>query len=106
MSRLRTSLLALFGAVFSLPAAAFDVIPTVSQIELPANRSGVTLTIHNPRGTELPFTTEIVERFVLEDGEERTEPADDLFVVFPAQAAIPPAKSLARRVQWLGETSQ
>lgn len=89
-------------AILPMAAHAFEVLPSVSVIELPANRSGVTLTIHNPRATDLPVTTEILERFVAEDGSERHEPADDLFVVFPPQAVIPAGKSQALRVQWLG----
>ena len=90
-------------AIMPVSSHAFDVVPGVSVIELPANRSGVTITIRNPRATELPVTAEVMERFVEEDGSERHEPADDLFVVFPPQAVIPPGKTQAIRVQWLGE---
>lgn len=81
---------------------AFDVTPTVSVIELPKNASGITLVVRNPRNVALPISTEIVERFIEEDGKERHEPADDLFVVFPPQAVIPPGGSQSLRVQWLG----
>lgn len=82
---------------------AFDIQPTVSVIDLPHNRSGITLFVRNPRSVDLAITTEIVERFVQEDGSEQQEPADDLFVVFPPQAVIPAGGSQALRVQWLGD---
>lgn len=83
-------------------AAAFDIQPTVSVINLPHNRSGITLTLRNPRQVDLAITTEVIERFVQEDGSERQEPADDLFLVFPPQAVVPAGGSQALRVQWLG----
>lgn len=93
---------ALVALLVPAAAHAFEVLPTVSVIELPANRSGITLTVHNPRSTDLPVMLEIFERFVAEDGDERHEPADDDFVVFPPQAVVPAGKSQAVRVQWLG----
>ena len=83
-------------------ARAFDIQPTASVIDLPHNRSGITLVVRNPRKVDLAITTEIVERFVQEDGSEQQTPADDLFVVFPPQAVIPAGGSQALRVQWLG----
>lgn len=84
------------------PAAAFDIQPTASVIELPHNRSGITLVVRNPRKVDLAITTEMVERLVQEDGSERQEPADDLFLVFPPQAVIPAGGTQTLRVQWLG----
>lgn len=85
-----------------LTARAFDIQPTASVIDLPHNRSGITVVVRNPRNVDLAVTTEVVERFVQEDGSERTEPADELFVVFPPQAVIPAGGTQALRVQWLG----
>lgn len=103
MSRLLL-LSALAVALLSAPhgVAAFDIQPTASVIDLPHHRSGITLTVRNPRKVDLAVTTEIVERFVQEDGSERQEPADDLFLVFPPQAVVPAGGSQALRVQWLG----
>lgn len=94
----------LLPAVLSLafPAAAFDVNPVVSVIELPGDGAGITVTLRNPRQEALPVSLEIVERTVNEDGTETTAPADDLFVIFPPQAVVPAGKSQAIRVQWLG----
>lgn len=85
---------------------AFDVVPTVSVIDLPSNASGITIVVRNPRKVELAIATEIFERFVLEDGSERQEPADDLFMVFPPQAVVPAGGSQALRVQWLDAPPQ
>ncbi|GAB3546607.1 hypothetical protein GCM10027343_24630 [Noviherbaspirillum agri] len=93
--------LALVPGLLPRLALAFDVTPTVSVIELPAKRSGITLSVNNPRKVDLPVTFEIFERFINEDGTERHEPADDAFMVFPPQAVIAPQSSQAIRVQWL-----
>lgn len=104
MFRLLPVLSALALALLLIPpgVAAFDIQPTVSVIDLPHNRSGITLTVRNPRQVDLAITTDVVERFVHEDGSERQEAADDLFLVFPPQAVIPAGGSQALRVQWLG----
>lgn len=92
--------------LFPQTVRAFDITPTVSVIELPGNASGVTLVVRNPRNVDLPITTEVLERFVQEDGEERYESADDLFLVFPPQAIVPAGGAQSLRVQWLGTPPQ
>lgn len=93
------ALVLLFGCA---PLRAFDVNPVVSVIELPGKAAGITVTLRNPRPTDLPVEFEIVERTVAEDGTETTTPADDAFTLFPPQAIVGPGKSQAIRVQWLG----
>jgi P pilus assembly chaperone PapD len=99
---LSTALIA--GLVTLAPgaAAAFDVNPVVSVIELPRDRSGITLTVHNPRTVHLPVLFEVVERTVHEDGTESAIAADDQFLIFPPQAVIPPGATQNVRVQWVG----
>lgn len=84
------------------PAAAFDVLPTITVLELPADSSGSTLTVGNPRTVPLPVTVEIFERTVNEDGTEERVPADDLFLVFPPQAVVPAGGEQAIRLRWIG----
>lgn len=93
--------LALLGVAAMPPAHAQSVTPTVSVIELPRNRGGVTLGVFNPRDENLPVVFEIVERAVMEDGSEQRTPADNSFLIFPPQAIIPPNGRQSVRVQWL-----
>ena len=88
------------------PAAAFEVRPIVSDIELPSDRGGVTLTIANPRTSVLPITFRVVERGVNEDGSEVQTPADAEFVIFPQQLTVEPGQSRAVRVQYVGASPQ
>lgn len=105
-NNMRPFILAFITAISGLfllpaPASAFDIVPTVSLIELPQHSAGISVVVRNPRNVPLPVSMDIVERFVNEDGSEETRPADDLFMMFPPQAVIPPGSSQAVRVQWL-----
>lgn len=90
--------------ILSHQALSFQLVPTVSVIELPQNTSGVSLNLENPRSVPLPVELEIMERLVHEDGSEEYEPADDAFLVFPPQAVIEPGQTQSIRVQWLGSS--
>lgn len=91
--------LALAAAV---PASAMDVQPTINVINLPRDAGGIRIAIRNPRNVPLPVSFEIFERKVNLDGTEEQKPADDLFTIFPAQAVIPPGRTQAVRIQWVG----
>ena len=86
----------------AVPASAMDVQPTINVINLPQNAGGIRVAVRNPRNVQLPVTFEIFERKVNPDGTEEQKPADDLFIIFPAQAAIPPGQTQAVRLQWVG----
>jgi fimbrial chaperone protein len=94
----------LFAALVAAPvvAPAFDVVPTVTIMELPRDVRGATIVVSNPRTVPLPISVEIVEREINEDGTERQTPADELFRIFPAQAIIEPGKRQTIRVIWQG----
>lgn len=107
--RFSSSLFSLFALgliLLSSPGQAFDVVPTVSVIELPGNESGITVTVRNPRRVDVAVAMEMFERFVNEDGSERQEPADESFMIFPPQAAVPAGGSQAIRIQWLNAAPQ
>ncbi len=89
-------------ALLAIPAAAIDVQPVVNVINLPEDQRGVSIVIRNPREVDLPIEFDIVERSVNPDGSETSEPADDQFVIFPAQTLIPPGQSRTVRVQYVG----
>jgi fimbrial chaperone protein len=82
-------------------AQAFDITPTVSLIELPRQRGGVTVLLRNPRTVPLPVVFEIHERAIAENGAEQTTPADELFQILPPQVVVPPGGTQAVRLQWL-----
>jgi P pilus assembly chaperone PapD len=79
-----------------------DVQPTINVINLPRDAGGIRIAVRNPRNLQLPVSFEIFERKVNPDGTEEQKPADDLFTIFPAQAVIPPGRTQAVRIQWVG----
>lgn len=89
--------------VASAKVFAFQLTPTVSVIDLPADSSGVTVTLQNPRNVALPVEFEIVERFINEDGSEDYTSADDQFLIFPPQALINPGETQSIRIQWVDQ---
>ena len=91
-------------ALFAQSALSFTLEPTVTVLRLPADITGQTLVLKNPRNVALPVVFEIFERKINEDGSEVTAPADDDFVIFPPQAVVPAGKAQAVRVQWVGGT--
>ncbi|QHL90518.1 fimbria/pilus periplasmic chaperone [Sphingomonas changnyeongensis] len=107
IARIRTKLVILTALVM-MPAMAlaFDVVPTVTVMELPRDIRGATIVVSNPRTVPLPISVEIVEREVNEDGTEKQTPADELFRIFPAQAIIEPGKRQTIRVIWQGPALQ
>ncbi|MBW4936623.1 fimbrial biogenesis chaperone [Marinobacter sp. F4206] len=91
------------GLMLSSEVVAFQLVPTVSVLELPQDASGITVVVENPRTVPLPVEFELVERTVNLDGSEEYTPADEEFLVFPPQAVIGPGKSQAVRVQWVSD---
>ncbi len=87
-------------------ASAFDVLPTVTVLELPKDRNGGVVTVSNPRTEPLPISVTIFERKINEDGTEEQTPADNLFRIFPAQAVVQPNARQAIRVIWNGPAEQ
>jgi len=85
------------------PATAMDVQPVVNVIRLPDDARGITLAISNPRNVDLPVMFDIVERDVADDGSETQTPADDEFLIFPAQTILQPGQTQSVRVQYVGE---
>lgn len=86
-------------------AFGFDVLPTVTVLEMPRDARGTTITITNPRTVALPINVEIVERTINEDGTEVYAPADDQFRVFPEQAVLQPGGRQAVRVIFTGQVT-
>lgn len=104
IASIRAEVAILISAVlFSASAAAFQLVPTVSVLELPGDAGGVTVVVENPRTVPLAVEMEMVERTVHVDGTEDYSAADDLFLVFPPQAVIQPGQAQAVRVQWVGD---
>lgn len=92
----------MLSGMYAAPASPFTLEPIVTVIDLPADSSGETIVVRNPRDFPLAVTFEIVERSIHDDGTETQTPADDAFLVFPPQAVVPAGATQAIRVQWLG----
>lgn len=103
--RFRRYLVTFAAALFiAAPTVAIDVQPVVNVIDLPQDARGVSLAISNPRNVDLPVIFDIVEREIAPDGSETQTPADDEFVIFPAQALLKPGQTQSVRVQYVGDT--
>jgi fimbrial chaperone protein len=88
--------------VFSSAAEARRVSPMVIDLE-PAGRNAVgRIEITNPADTEFPVEIGLFRGEISEAGELALTPADDDFLVFPAQVIVPARSQQVVRVQYLG----
>lgn len=103
MSRIHFALAAMAAGISVVaPVAAHDLQPVVNVMRLPQDARGIAIAVSNERNVDLPLTFDIVERVIAPDGSETQTPADDEFVVFPAQAILKPGQTQAVRVQFAG----
>lgn len=91
------------GSIPVPQAKAFSVSPTHIEL-LSAGRAGRSqIVVRNTNAVPLPIEVS-VDRFKLdENGRRRNIEAGNDFLVFPAQALIPPGGTQVFRLQWVGE---
>ncbi len=82
---------------------AFSVQPMSYVIEPAGSGSSITLRIENRYDQPLPIELFVEERIVADDGSETRRQADGDFTIFPPQAIVPPGKTQAVRVRYIGE---
>jgi len=84
-------------------AHAFRVTPMIADLRPSGGDATTTVRIENTGPKDLPIEVIVERRVIKEDGSETRAPADDDFLVFPPQAVIPPGKTQALRIQYIGD---
>ena len=99
------AMLAILAAVFVLVPSvlAMRVTPMVFEIESRGSNSSARLEVQNVNTGNMPFQVRILHIAFNKDGSITETPADDKFLVFPPQGALPPGARQVIRLQWVGE---
>ena len=93
----------LSAALIVSPAAAMRVSPMVVEMESQGSDAVARIEVQNTGPDTLPFETRIFRMEIDEDGKMTETPADDQFLVFPPQGALPPGGKQVLRLQWVGD---
>ncbi|WP_207476684.1 fimbrial biogenesis chaperone [Arenibaculum pallidiluteum] len=94
------------GLLAGIPAAqAFRLVPI--EIEFAPSGRGATqiVRVENDRSDPAAIEIRMMGREMTADGEDRLTPADDSFVVHPAQIVLMPGQGQSVRVQWAGPSA-
>lgn len=105
VSKLRLGAVLLFlGIIASTSALAMRVAPMVSELTTTGAGAVARIEVGNVGSNALPFETSIT-RIDFDDAGNLVEtPADDDFIIFPAQGLVPVSGRQVVRVQWIGRT--
>ncbi|WP_199504845.1 fimbria/pilus periplasmic chaperone [Qipengyuania sp. YIM B01966] len=100
-------LLALCGilafALTSVTAQAARVSPMIVEVGPTGRTSVARIELSNPSQAEFPVEAQMFRGVISEAGELELIPADDQFLVFPAQKIVAPQSQQVFRVQYVGE---
>lgn len=99
------AMLAILAAVFVLVPSvlAMRVTPMVLEIDSRGTNAAARLEVQNLNKGNLPFQVRILHLAFNKDGSITETPADDKFLVFPPQGALPPGGRQVIRLQWVGD---
>jgi fimbrial chaperone protein len=99
------ALFALFAAVaiFISPAIAMRLSPMVIEMESRGTNAVARIEVQNINAGKLAFQTRIFRMEIDKNGLVSEVPADDEFLVFPPQGALPTGGRQVIRLQWVGE---
>lgn len=102
----RALVLALLLAAL-VPAALYAarVSPMVVDVKPIGRASTARVTVTNPEQTPFPVEVRMFRGDISEEGQLSLTPADDQFLVFPAQAVIAPNAQQVFRLQYVGDPS-
>jgi fimbrial chaperone protein len=87
------------------PALAFKISPFSAEMTPSGAGAKLDYTVENETTQATAVQISMVKREQEEDGTEKLLPADDDFLVFPAQLILLPNEKRTVRVQWLGTVS-
>ncbi|WP_305098404.1 fimbria/pilus periplasmic chaperone [Croceibacterium aestuarii] len=102
----RTVLLALGAwalALVSTAAEAARISPMIVDVKPLGRESVDRVELNNPGDSEFPVEVLMFKGAITDDGQLELTPADEDFLVFPAQIVVPPHSRQAFRVQYVGE---
>lgn len=94
---------ALLLASMSAPAEATRISPMVIDVEPIGRQSIGRVELSNPGNGEFPVEVQMFRGLITEDGKLELTPADEDFLVFPAQIVVPANSQQAFRVQYVGD---
>ena len=83
-------------------AYAMRVSPMVFEMETSGSASVARMEVQNVNQENLAFETRVYRLTFDKDGNQVEEPADDKFLIFPPQGALPPGGRQVIRLQWVG----
>lgn len=86
-----------------LPVQAARISPMVVEVKPFGRESIARVELTNPGAGEFPVEVQMFRGVISEDGQLELNPADDDFLVFPAQIVVPPNSQQAFRVQYVGD---
>lgn len=85
------------------PAMAFQFTP-MSQVFAPSGTNATrSYEVVNDEDDRIAVEVTVVERHMNLDGEENYQPAEDDFLIYPAQMILEPGATQVVRVSWLGD---
>ncbi len=90
-------------AVLVPPATAMRVSPMVVEMETTGSNAVARIEVQNINPGKLAFQTRVYRMELQEDGSVVETPADDQFLIFPPQGALPPSGRQVVRLQWVGD---
>jgi fimbrial chaperone protein len=90
-------------AIFVAPAIAMRVSPMVVEMESRGSGAVARIEVQNINAGRLAFQTRIFRMEIDKDGVISETPADDQFLVFPPQGALPASGRQVVRLQWVGD---
>src|ERR1700682_5581388 len=89
-------------SLYAPPAFAFKISPFNADMAPAGPRARLDYLLENESSEPTAVQIGVVRREQAEDGTETLSPADDQFLIFPAQLILLPKVTRTVRVQWLG----
>jgi len=99
---------ALFSTLFitAAPAQAARVSPMIVELEPTGRASVARIDVINDGEKDIPYEVQMMRGEITPDGKLNLTPADEEFVVFPAQTLIEANSQQVFRVQYIGESAE
>ncbi|RYG69434.1 molecular chaperone [bacterium] len=101
--KLITAFAVLFFVAIPIQAEAARVSPMVVNVTPGGRGSIARIELANPAEREFPVEVIMMRGDISEEGELTLTPADDDFLVFPAQVVVKPRSQQVLRVQYVGD---
>ncbi len=102
--RVFTRIISAFSSlVFLGQAAAMTVEPMSLDMAAGGKAARHSIKVSNPGAKPLPVEITTARLELGPNGEQTTRPSTEDFLIYPAQAMIPPGASQVFRVQWIGD---